>query len=125
MTSSITIRRQQVQCHIGVTEEEQAAAQTLEISVSFPIPDCAQLAVKDDVSRSVNYYDVYQMINAVAVSRPRHLIETLASDVADRLLREYHLPSIDIEVRKYILPDTEAVILNYSKAGIGSGKISS
>jgi len=119
MSSSITIYRQRVLCHIGVPKEERADPQTLEVSVTFPIPDCAQLAVKDDISRSVDYHEVSVLINAVAVERPRKLVETLAADIADRLLREFYLSVIDIEIRKFILPNTEAVVVKYRKTGKG------
>ena len=117
MSSTITIERQQVHCHIGVPEEERAQLQTLEVSITFPIPECDQLAVKDDVRRSINYHEVSQLITAVSISRPRKLIETLAADITDRLMREYLLAYIDIEIRKFILPETEAVIVKYRKTG--------
>lgn len=114
-TSSITISRQRVLCFIGVTPEERAEQQTLEISITFPIPDCSQIAAKDDLRRSVNYHEVSLLINEVAIERPRKLIETLASDIADRVMRQYLMAYVDIEVRKFILPDTEAVIVNFHK----------
>ncbi len=117
MSSAITISRQRVLCHIGITEEERATQQTLEVSTSFPIPDCGQLAHKDEIVRTVDYHEVSILVNAIAIERPRKLIETLASDIAERLLREYLLAHIDIEIRKFALPQTEAVILNYRKMG--------
>lgn len=117
MSSHITIQRQQVHCHIGVTEEERAEPQMLEVSVTFPIPDCEKLAEADDIHKTVNYFDVSTLIRSVASERPRTLIETLASDIVNRLMREYSLEKVELEIRKFILPDTEAVVLNYLKTG--------
>jgi dihydroneopterin aldolase len=116
-TSTISIRRQRVRCHIGVPDAERKLSQTLEISVTFPIPACENLAPTDDIAGSINYYDVSVLIDQVAAERPRKLIETLASDLADRITEKFPIPEIDIEIRKYILPETEAVILNYRKKG--------
>ena len=117
MSSTITIQRQQVHCYIGVPDDERAQLQTLEVSVSFPIPECDQLAVKDDLQRSIDYHQISLLITAVAMERPRKLVETLAADITDRIMREYQLAWIDIEIRKFILPDTEAVVVNYRKNG--------
>ncbi|MEM6883482.1 MAG: dihydroneopterin aldolase [Verrucomicrobiota bacterium] len=117
MPSTITIQRQQVHCHIGVPEDERAQPQILEVSVTFPIPECDQLAAKDEVQRTVDYHDISLLINAVSMERPRKLVETLAADITERILREFHLAWIDIEIRKFILPDTEAVIVKYRKTG--------
>ncbi|MEM6600758.1 MAG: dihydroneopterin aldolase, partial [Verrucomicrobiota bacterium] len=104
MSSTITIQRQQVHCHIGVPKEEREKPQALEVSVTFPIPECDQIAVKDDVQQTVNYHEISLRITAIAEERPRKLVETLAADITERIMNEFHLAWIDIEIHKFILP---------------------
>lgn len=114
MDPTITIRRQKVSCHIGVPDEERAAPQTLEISVSFPLPDFDEAARNDDIASSIDYQKVYDTIHVIASQRPRKLIETLAHDLQTGLKGKFQLEWVDIEIRKFILPDTEAVVLKFA-----------
>lgn len=117
MSPTITIERQKITCHIGVPEEERNSPQTLEVSIRFPLPDFLKAAECDNIQSSIDYYQIYQTVHAVAADRPRKLIETLAHDLQSELTKRFHLEWVDIEIRKFILPDTEAVVLNYPKPG--------
>jgi dihydroneopterin aldolase len=46
---------------------------------------------------------------ALAAAKPRQLIETLATEIADFLLSNYPLSSVAVEVEKRILSDAEYV----------------
>jgi dihydroneopterin aldolase len=43
------------------------------------------------------------------MARPRLLLETLAEEIAAELLARFPLRAIDVDLRKYILPDTAYV----------------
>ncbi len=48
-------------------------------------------------------------MKALSLSRPRRLIETLAEDIAAHLLARFPLRAVEVELRKYIFPDTAFV----------------
>lgn len=104
----IEIRRLKVRTHIGVPDEERAQSQDLWISVWMQ-PSQGLSALRDDVSNTIDYYRVSIDLAELAARKPRHLIETLATDVAEHLLSSYPLSSVEVEVEKRILPDADSV----------------
>ncbi|MGF1679478.1 MAG: dihydroneopterin aldolase [Candidatus Methylacidiphilales bacterium] len=113
MTSgtSITLLRQRVPCYIGVPEEERSEKQILEISTTYRLPP--QDNTSDDLSRTVDYSKVAQRVVEVSGERPRQLVETLAEDLVAMLFKEFNALQVEIEIRKFILPDMEAVVLRH------------
>lgn len=111
----IEIRRLRVSTHIGVPDEERADAQVLLVSLrmtpTFGFDDLA-----DDISRTINYYDVSLEIEALAASQPRRLIETLASDIARHLLENHPLQHVSVSIEKHILPNTECVAVHIERS---------
>jgi len=108
---TIEIRRLQVRTHIGVPDQERAAAQTLWITVSM-VPGQSFDGLADDISRTIDYQAVALEIQSLAAAKPRNLIETLAVETADLLLGKHPLKSIAITIEKHILPDTECVAVH-------------
>lgn len=111
---TIEIRRLKVATYIGVPAEERAASQTLLVTVKMiSSQDFDGLA--DEISRTIDYYQVTQEIAALAASRPRHLIETLATDIAKHLLTTHPLRHVAITIEKHILPNTECVAVHIER----------
>lgn len=111
---TIEIRRLRVSTHIGVPDEERAEAQILWITVRL-IPSQGFDGLADDIARTIDYHAVALEIQAFAASRPRNLIETLAVEIADRLLDKHPLESIAVTIEKHILPDTECVAVHVER----------
>jgi dihydroneopterin aldolase len=113
----IEIRRLSVSTHIGVPDEERANPQTLWISIKMrPIQGFHDL--RDEVANTVDYYSVSLRIHALAAAKPRKLIETLATETADCLLSEYPLASVEVEIEKQILPNTDFVAVRIARARV-------
>jgi len=104
----IEIRRLAVETRIGVPDEERAEPQTLWLTVRMR-PSQGFIGLNDKVENTVDYYEVSQRLTELAAKRPRHLIETLAIDIADFLLSGYPLSSAEVEVEKRILPNADSV----------------
>jgi dihydroneopterin aldolase len=115
MPDQISIQGLEVMTHIGVPEEERAQPQKLEISVTFEVATISEAARLDDLSYTTNYFDVAQSIKKIATAKQRKLIETLAEDLANELLAEFNLKKIEIEIRKFIIPDCRYVRLCLSR----------
>jgi FolB domain-containing protein len=114
MPDTIEIRRLRVSTHIGVPEEERAASQTLLVTLRMtPSQNFDGLA--DEISRTIDYYQVSLEIQSLAAARPRHLIETLATDIADHLLVNHPLSRVAVSIEKHILADTECVAVHLER----------
>lgn len=111
----IEIRRLAVQTHIGVPDEERTNPQTLWITIRMQ-PSQGFHGLQDKVENTVDYYGVSRRLIALAAQKPRNLIETLATEIADFLLSGYPLFCVDVEVEKRILPDADSVSVRVKRA---------
>jgi dihydroneopterin aldolase len=114
MSDTIEIRRLRVSTHIGVPDEERATPQTLFVTVRMT-PTQGFDGLADEISRTIDYYAVSQEIEALAAARSRRLIETLATDIADHLLKNHALKHVAISIEKHILPNTECVAVHLER----------
>ena len=105
MSDLIRIVDLEVWAHIGVPEEERAQSQRLLITIEISIDSFAHAAASDNLSRTVNYYEVAQHVKKFATVRARKLIETLAEELAVDLLKTFPIKKIALEIKKFILPD--------------------
>ena len=110
----VRIEQLEIFAHIGVPDEERAAAQRLTFNIAFwPIRQAGE--IDDEISRAVNYASVCAATRKfVGVSRNK-LIETLADALALHLLETFDIRRITIELRKYILPDVEFVSVTVTR----------
>jgi dihydroneopterin aldolase len=104
---------------IGVSDEERAHRQRLLITLDLRVKDIGPAAYTDSVKMTVDYSVVAQRVHAVAESRPRHLIETLAEEIATDLLKAFPIAELKLEIKKFVLPDAQhvAVVIERPKAG--------
>jgi dihydroneopterin aldolase len=108
MPDQIIIRSLELSAHIGVPDSEREAPQRLTATLCLePTNDFREL--DDSIARTVDYYAVSKAVQALARERPRKLIETLAEEIAMSVLQQFQVRSVELELRKYILPDTEFV----------------
>ena len=115
MTDSIHIEQLELLAHIGVPDEERAAAQRLTANLVLE-PARGFDALDDDIASTVDYFTVCQAVRELAAAQPRKLIETLAEEIARLLLSRFPLSAVQVEVRKYILPETQYVAVRLRRA---------
>ena len=87
-----------VDAHVGIYPREQAATQTLEISLTFGVPD--EAAQDDDIARTIDYAVVISRIRAELAARRFNLLETLGEFVIDLMLKEFCAPWVKISIAK-------------------------
>src|ERR1019366_160810 len=77
-----------LQCHIGCSAEERVEAQELvaDISVETDIRPAAQ---SDDITLTVNYVALADLMQEVAGAREYALVETLVESLAQRVLDRF------------------------------------
>jgi phosphoglycolate phosphatase len=102
------ISDQKVSSHIGVSEEERAKPQTLAITVRFRTFGRFQ-DLNDDLSKTVDYAAVASEVSRFVSESKYFLIETLVSQLADHLVRKFPLAYLEVELKKFVLPDRNHV----------------
>ncbi len=115
MPDTIEIRRLRVSTLIGVPDDERANPQNVLVTVTMT-PGQNFDGLADEVSRTIDYHAVSLEIEALAADRPRRLIETLATDIANHLLGNHPLAKIAITIEKHILPNTECVAVHIERS---------
>jgi 7,8-dihydroneopterin aldolase/epimerase/oxygenase len=117
----ITIRDLEVHYHVGVPDAERAKAQRLLIDVEMG-SDFTAAAASDDLTRTIDYYAVSRRLLRLGEGRSWRLIEALAVEIAELVLKEYGAVKVAVEVKKFILPETRHVSVRVERSAKGTSK---
>jgi 7,8-dihydroneopterin aldolase/epimerase/oxygenase len=112
VTDYVSVSGLRVPAVIGVHDWEREIEQTLIFSVDM-VPETAgvrQAAATDDLADALDYSAVASTIAAVVRDGAFRLIETAAERVAERLLVDFPVTWLRLEVRKPITDGYTAVI---------------
>lgn len=94
----IFIEDMRVEAHVGIYERERVAPQTLELSLTFGVPD--EAARDDDITKTIDYAVVIERIRTELAARHFNLLETLGEYVIDLLLDEFRAPWVKVSIAK-------------------------
>jgi 7,8-dihydroneopterin aldolase/epimerase/oxygenase len=108
VNSFIIISELEVFYRVGVPEVERAKPQRLLLNLEIAY-DFSQAAEADDLNATIDYHSVCQRLSSFGEGREWKLIETLADDIAGMILDDFNAARVQIEVRKFILPQTRYV----------------
>jgi dihydroneopterin aldolase len=104
----IRIEQLELMAQVGVPDEERAQPQRLSVSLILqPRHQFGELG--DDLKLTVDYAAVCAEVRHFVSARRDKLIETLAHELAGHLLRSFALARVELELRKFVLPETRYV----------------
>jgi dihydroneopterin aldolase len=83
----------------GTTPEEKSLGQRFVLDVELFL-DLQPAGISDNLSRTVNYAQVFEKVQAIVCGRPYQLIEALAEAVAQALLEQFPVAEIMVRVKK-------------------------
>ena len=109
MTPTLSLVDLELFCRVGVPDQERAKPQKLLCTAVFPVPNFKKAAQNDSLEHTVNYYDLSQLLRKTARAKERKLIETLAADLAQSTFAAFPILWIDLELKKFILPETRHI----------------
>lgn len=112
---TITITDLEVFYHVGVPDVERAKPQRLLLTVEME-HDFASAAQRDDIAGTIDYYAVTQRLLKFGEGREWRLIETLACNLAEAVLKEFHPHRVRVEVKKFIIPEARHVSVRIERA---------
>ena len=111
---AIRIEELEIFTRVGVPAEERAKPQRLTLSATL-VPRVSFTELNDDLARTVDYATVCASLAEFASGREDRLIETLAETMARHLLEHFELTRVELELRKFILPQTKFVAVRLTR----------
>jgi phosphoglycolate phosphatase len=99
----------EVQSKIGVSDDERATFQRLLVSLRFQIGSGFE-ELKDRFASTVDYASVASETRRIAETAECRLVETLAFEIANRLMRRFPMRRLDVELKKLILPNAGHIL---------------
>lgn len=94
----IFIEEMRVDANVGIYDRERAAPQTLEINLTFGVPD--EAAINDDIAKTIDYAVVIARVRKELAERQFNLLETLGEYVIGLMLNEFGAPWVKISIAK-------------------------
>jgi dihydroneopterin aldolase len=113
--SKISIVDLEVFYRVGVPDVERTQAQRLLLTVELEA-DFTAAAKSDGIADTIDYYAVTQRLLKFGEGREWKLIEKLASDIVDTVLKEFKPQAVSVEVKKFIIPQARYVSVRFEKA---------
>jgi len=110
----IIINELEVFMRVGVPEAERAKPQRLLVTVEME-HDFTAAARNDRLQRTIDYHAVAVRLAGFGRRRSWKLIETLAVEMAEMILREFKPNRVSIEIKKFILPQTRHVAVRVTR----------
>ena len=122
MTDRIELRGLTVRGHHGVYEHEQRDGQDFVVDITVWI-DLATAAATDDLADTFDYGVLAQQAADVVAGPPRKLIETVAGDIAERVMADARVHAVEVTVHKPSAPiplqfSDVAVVARRSRRGV-------
>jgi 7,8-dihydroneopterin aldolase/epimerase/oxygenase len=104
----IEIADLEVKSRIGVSEKERECFQRLLVCLRFQI-EANFRELNDEFEKTVDYAGVAAAVEKVAEANKAQLLETLVSNIADSLMERFPMRRLELEVKKFILPNARCV----------------
>jgi len=112
--NQITLHSLGFAARIGVPDAERAAPQRLAADVTL-WPTGALAGLEDDLAKTVDYSAAAAVCRETAGRREYRLIETLADVLCGDLLKAFPLNQVRVTLRKFIVPDSDAVSVTLTR----------
>ena len=95
----IRVRKIRAYGYHGIFPEERILGQIFEADVELRV-DLTRPAQSDDPADTIDYVDVYRVVERLLTGPPQNLLERLAGQIAEVLLQTYPALYVIIRIRK-------------------------
>ncbi len=99
MSDRIVLNGMQFYGYHGVMPEEQELGQPFIVDVEMYC-DLREAGEKDDLTKTVDYSQVFELVKGIVTGEPYLLIEALAERIAGSVLAEFPVPEVLVRVKK-------------------------
>lgn len=94
----VFVKKCKVLAKHGYYKEEHAKAQNFIVSVCAKV-DVREAGMHDDLKKTLNYEHIRKYIYEVLEQSPVNLVESLASQIAEKVL-QHEILSVEVEIEK-------------------------
>lgn len=95
----IIIKGMQFYGYHGALPQEQQLGQKFVVDAILSL-DLKPAGQTDQLERTVNYAEVYNLIKKIVEGQPFKLIESLAENIASDILDNFNVREVNVQVRK-------------------------
>jgi 7,8-dihydroneopterin aldolase/epimerase/oxygenase len=118
----IELRGLKVRGNHGVFDRERAEGQRFVVDITVWI-DLSDAATSDDLADTYDYGVLAQRAAAIVAGPPRNLIETVAGEIAEDVMKDPRVHAVEVTVHKPHAPipqtfDDVAVVARRSRRGV-------
>jgi dihydroneopterin aldolase len=99
VSDRIVLANMRFQGRHGYYEHELLETQPFEVDVELVL-NLQPAGVDDDLSRSVDYAAVYEVVRAIVESTSFRLLEAIAEAISHELLADFDVDEVGVRVRK-------------------------
>ncbi len=85
MSDSVLLKAMEFVGHHGLSDEERAEAQVIEVDIEYEL-DLRPAGTSDDIADTVSYVDVFEICRNQVEEHSYHLLESLGQSIADEVL---------------------------------------
>ena len=104
MQNIIRIKNATFYGYHGVLSEEQSVGGKFEADVDI-YTNFSEAAKKDSLKQTIDYQKVYSFMYKLALEKKYYLIEALATNIADELIKKFpQIEKVAVRVRKHNPP---------------------
>ena len=111
----IIINDLEVHYRIGVPDEERRQAQRLLISLVID-HSFGSAQDSDDLSQTIDYGAITMELGRFGEGKEWKLIERLANDIAQWILRKFRAERVGVTVKKFIIPNANYVAVRLTRS---------
>lgn len=97
----------------GVYPDEKRDGQRFVVDITVWL-DLTEAAATDDLTRTVHYGELAELAAGIVTGPPRDLIETVAAEIADEVMRRYPVHAAEVTVHKPAAP----IPLTFADVGV-------
>jgi dihydroneopterin aldolase len=87
----------------GVFDHEKRDGQQFLVDITLWL-DLSVAAATDELTRTVHYGELAELAAGIVAGPPRDLIETVAGEIADAVLRRFQVDAVEVTVHKPSAP---------------------
>lgn len=114
MTDRILIEALELRARLGVPAQERELPQRLTAHLGLE-PRIVFDGLDDLIDRTVDYAAVCELVKRVAAEARFQLLESLAAEIVREVKENFPVVTVELELRKYILPDTSYVAVRLTR----------
>jgi dihydroneopterin aldolase len=103
MADRITLTGLRIFGHHGVFEHERRDGQDFVIDITVWL-DLTEAVATDDLKTTVHYGELAQLAAGIVSGPPKDLIEAVAGQIADSVMRTYAVHAVEVTVHKPAAP---------------------